>query len=81
MTSKLFNFLIKIYCFSFLYMYNNNCKELETIYKLIFDNTKIKKILAKSFISVILIIEISYHSKKDNKKVKTKGKIKNYEKN
>ena len=38
MTSKLFNFLIKIYCFSFLYMYNNNCKELETIYKLIFEN-------------------------------------------
>ena len=55
-------------------MYNNNCKELETIYKLIFENL-IKKILAKSFISVILIIEISYHSKKKiTKKFKTKGK-------
>ena len=67
MTSKLFNFLIKIYCFSFLYMYNNNCKELETIYKLIFDNLN-KKILAKSFISVILIIELVITLKKDNKK-------------
>ena len=67
MTSKLFNFLIKLYCFSFLYMYNNRCKELETIYKLIFDNLN-KKILAKSFISVILIIELVITLKKDNKK-------------
>ena len=48
-------------------MYNNNCKELETIYKLIFDNLN-KKILAKSFISVIIIIELVITLKKDNKK-------------